>query len=86
MRTTCGCCSCSSAASSTVMMRSVGSISRDIAFIIVVFPDPVPPEMMTLRRAREPISRMRATCGVSEPNSTSLAKSMTRRENFRIER
>ena len=49
-RTTCGCCNCSSAASSTVSTRSSWSMNRDMAFIIVVLPDPVPPEMMMFSR------------------------------------
>ena len=67
IRTTCGCCSCSSAASSTVMTRSSLWIRRDIAFSSVVLPDPVPPEMTTLRRDSPAISSTRAITGVSEP-------------------
>ena len=84
-RTTCGCCSCSSAASSIVTMRSPMSISRDSAFSSVVLPEPVPPEMMTLRRRAPPSPARRATGWVSEPNSISLAKSILWRENLRIE-
>ena len=64
-RTTCGCCNCSSAASSIVTMRSPWSISRDMAFISVVLPEPVPPEMIDVEPARAPaISSTRATgCG-----------------------
>ena len=75
-RTTCGCCNCSSAASSTVTMRSPGSIRRDMAFISVVLPEPVPPEMMTFSRRCAAISSTRATGVVSAPNSISLAKSI----------
>ena len=57
-------------------MRSPWSISRDTAFIIVVLPEPVPPEMMMFNRARPAISRMRATWRVRAPNSISLAKSI----------
>ena len=67
------------------MTRSAGSIMRDIAFISVVLPEPVPPEMMTLRRARPEISRMRATCGVQLPWATRRAKSIFRLVNLRIE-
>ena len=49
-RTTCGCCSCSSAASSMVTMRSPLSIICDIALSSVVLPEPVPPEMRMLSR------------------------------------
>src|SRR5579871_4448090 len=41
-RTTCGCCNCSSAASSIVTVRSAASIMRDSAFNSVVLPEPVP--------------------------------------------
>ena len=51
-RTTCGCCSCSSAASSMVTMRSPLSIMPDRALSSVVLPEPVPPEMMMLSRQR----------------------------------
>ena len=84
-RTTCGCCNCSSAASSTVTTRSPGSISRDMAFIIVVLPEPVPPEMMMFSRARAAISSTRATGGVSAPSSISCAKSIGFLPNLRIE-
>ena len=60
-RTTCGCCSCSSAASSMVTMRSPWSIRRDSALSMVVLPEPVPPETMMFSRQRAAISSMRAT-------------------------
>ena len=50
-RTTCGCCSCNSAASSIVTTRSARSIIRDSAFSSVVLPEPVPPEIRMLSRA-----------------------------------
>ena len=84
-RTTWGCCNCSSAASSTVTMRSPGSIMRDRALSRVVLPDPVPPEMMMLSRQRPAISSTRATGGVMAPNSTSLAKSMGFLVNLRMD-
>ncbi len=46
------------------------------AFISVVLPEPVPPEMITLRRERLAISSTRATCAVIEPNATRRAKSI----------
>ena len=46
--TTCGCCSRSSAASSTVTMRSSAGMTADSAFSSVVLPVPVPPEMRML--------------------------------------
>src|SRR5262249_42648808 len=42
-RTTCGCCSCSSAASSQVMTRSSWSMKRVSVLSKVVLPEPVPP-------------------------------------------
>ena len=50
-RATWSCCSWSSAESSIVTMRSRSSMKVDRALSIVVLPEPVPPEMMTLRRA-----------------------------------
>ena len=49
-RTTCCCCSWSSAESSIVTIRSRSSMKADMAFSRVVLPEPVPPEMRTLRR------------------------------------
>jgi len=43
--TMCSCRSCSSAASSIVTIRSSAGINDDSTFNVVVFPDPVPPEM-----------------------------------------
>ena len=51
MRPTCGCCSCSSAASSMVSRRSFSEMKADSALSIVVLPEPVPPEMMVVTRA-----------------------------------
>src|SRR5471032_2132832 len=50
-RTTCGCCSCSSAASSTVTMRSVEPMKPEITLSMVVLPEPVPPEIRMLTLA-----------------------------------
>ena len=55
-RTTCGCCSCSSAESSQVMMRSSLSIEPVRQLSSVVLPEPVPPEISTLQRTRPMIS------------------------------
>ena len=68
-----------------VTTRSPGSIKRDMAFISVVLPEPVPPEMITFSRARPATSSTRATCWVSEPKLTSLAKSIDFLLNLRIE-
>jgi hypothetical protein len=50
--TTCGCWSCSSAASSIVATRSSSGMNDERAFSSVVLPLPVPPEITTLTRAR----------------------------------
>ena len=74
-RTTCGCASRNSAASSIVITRSLGSIAAESAFSSVVFPEPVPPETSRLRRSpTASVSRSRAS-GVSEPSSTSRSAS-----------
>ena len=49
---TCGCCNSSSAVSSTVTTRSVSGMNRERALSRVVFPLPVPPEMMMFTRRR----------------------------------
>ena len=51
-RTVCGCCSCSSAASSQVMMRSSLSMNWVRQLSSVVLPEPVPPETSVLTRQR----------------------------------
>ena len=55
-RTTWGCCSCSSAESSQVMMRSSSSIEPVRQLRSVVLPEPVPPEISMLQRTRPMIS------------------------------
>ena len=50
-RTTWSCCSCNSAASSIVTMRSVLEMKLDSVLSSVVLPEPVPPEMMMFSRA-----------------------------------
>ena len=50
MRPTCSCCSCNSAVSSMVRMRSELSMNEDSAFSVVVFPEPVPPDTMIFSR------------------------------------
>ena len=44
-----------------------GRSCRDMAFISVVLPEPVPPEMITFSRHRPAISSTRATGAVNEP-------------------
>ena len=61
-RTTCGCCSCSSAESSQVMTRSSFSMKAVRQLSSVVLPEPVPPEISTLARTRP---RMRSTSAPS---------------------
>ena len=50
-RTTCGCCSDSSAESSIVTMRSSSGTKLDRQLSIVVLPEPVPPQTSRLSRA-----------------------------------
>ncbi len=52
MRTTCGCCSCNSAASSMVIKRSLLRIAAESALSSVVLPEPVPPEITVETRLR----------------------------------
>ena len=66
-RTTCGCCSCNSAASSIVTMRSARSIIRDSALSSVVLPEPVPPEIRMLSRQRAAIFSTVAIAGEMLP-------------------
>ena len=49
-RTTCGCLSCNSAASSMVTTRSFGAMNADKALSIVVLPEPVPPDTTMFNR------------------------------------
>ena len=59
-----------SAVSSTVIMRSFSGILAASAFSNVVFPDPVPPEMIRLLRATTQAVRNPATDSVRVPFST----------------
>ena len=63
---TCSCWSWSSAASSIVTMRSSLGTNDDIAFSIVVLPEPVPPEIRTFSFPLTHAARNCAACGVSE--------------------
>ena len=85
-RTTCGCCSCSSAASSQVMTRSVGSMKAVRVFSRVVLPEPVPPEMTMLQRQAPMTPRTRAPSGLMEANSTRFFIVSLSFLNFRIVR
>ena len=51
--TTCSWRSCSSAASSMVMIRSSAGMKLDRTLSIVVLPEPVPPDTRMLRRASD---------------------------------
>ena len=72
-RTTWGCCSCSSAESSQVMMRSSWSIEPVRQLSSVVLPEPVPPEISTLQRTRPMISSSVLVSGEIEPYLTSCS-------------
>ena len=85
-RTTCSCWSCNSAESSIVTMRSRCSINEDNALSRVVLPEPVPPEIRTLRLAPT-IARIRSDmAGEMLPNSSSRSIPIRCLANFRIER
>ena len=65
--TTCSWRSCSSAASSTVTMRSSFGMNDERTLSIVVLPEPVPPETKTLRRASTHARRKSNISGVEVP-------------------
>ena len=67
-RATCGCGRRSSAASSTVTIRSAGSMNPASAFRSVVLPVPVPPETTTFRRPRTHRSSSSAWAAVRLPD------------------
>ena len=66
-RTTCGWRNRSSAASSIVTTRSLGSIQAESAFSRVVLPEPVPPETRMLRRAPHRVGEQLAQLGGQRP-------------------
>src|ERR1700722_19846268 len=72
-RTTCGCCNCSSAASSQVTIRSSSSMKRVRQLSSVVLPEPVPPEISVFTRQRPMILRISAPSGEIEPNLVSCS-------------
>ena len=84
-RTTCGCCSCSSAESSIVTMRSCSGMKPESRLSSVVLPAPVPPETTTFSRPRTIALMTCATAGVRLPNwiRSSIVNSST--ANRRIE-
>ena len=83
-RTTCGCCSFSSAASSIVRIRSSSGMKEEITLSVVVFPAPVPPATMMLIRPRTHASRNLATGEVIVPNSIRSSAWYGSAANFRI--
>ncbi len=85
-RTTCGCCSCSSAASSQVTTRSVGSMKAVMVLSRVVLPEPVPPEMTMLQRQAPMTPRTRAPSGLMEAYSTRFFMVSLSFLNFRMVR
>ena len=77
--------SCSSAASSMVMIRSCGRMEAERIFSRVVLPDPVPPEMMIFLRAFTMVSRKTAMRSSSEPKPKRSCIPYFSRVNFRID-
>ena len=71
IRTTCGSRSRSSAASSIVTTRSAGSTNAASAPSVVVFPEPVPPQISSVQRARTARPRKSSSGGASVPAATS---------------
>ncbi|MBM2829156.1 MAG: hypothetical protein HW408_1688, partial [Actinobacteria bacterium] len=66
-RTVCSCCRISSAASSTVMIRSSSGIEADRMFRKVVFPAPVPPDTRMFILAFTMASKTAAISALREP-------------------
>ena len=66
--TTCSWRSWSSAASSTVMIRSSLGMNEESTFRVVVLPEPVPPDTKMLRRASTQARRKSNISGVAVPN------------------
>ena len=78
------CCSCSSAASSIVTMRSSSGTNADIAFRVVVLPVPVPPEMRMLSFPLTAAARNCAALGEIDPKEIRSFIVYGSRANFRI--
>ena len=83
-RTTWGCCNCSSAASSQVMMRSSSSMKPVSVLSSVVLPEPVPPEISVLTRQRPTILSSSAPAGVMVPNLTNCSSLSLSLRNLRM--
>ena len=84
IRTTCSWRSWSSAASSMVTIRSPSGIRKDRRLSRVVFPEPVPPEMIMFRRAATQARRNSTIFSVIEPNSTSSLSPRRSLANLRM--
>ncbi len=84
-RATCSCCSWSSAESSIVTIRSRSSMNADMALSSVVLPEPVPPEMRTLRRAATIAFSTSATWAGTLPISISRSMLIGTLANLRID-
>ena len=78
------CWSCSSAASSIVMIRSLSGMKLERMFRSVVLPTPVPPEMRTFSFPRTQAESTSTSSGVIEPRLTRLSAVNASTENFRI--
>src|SRR6516165_11699062 len=85
IRQMCGNCSCSSAASSIVMIRSSGGMNADSALSIVVLPLPVPPDTISEMRPFTAASSTSTICGRIALTSTRRSIENGRLENFLIE-
>ena len=84
-RTTCSCRNCNSAESSIVTIRSSEGIKPDKIFRMVVFPQPVPPEIKTFRRASTIPRSNSAISGVNDFFSIRSEICNLSFENFLIE-
>ena len=68
-----------------VRSRSFSEMKEDSALSIVVLPEPVPPEMISVTRAFTAAASNSAICGRSAPTSTSLLRLNGFLENLRID-
>ena len=76
--------SCSSAASSMVMMRSSSGMNDESTFSVVVLPEPVPPETKTLRRASMHARRKSNISAVAVPKPMRSSTVYGRAANLRM--
>ena len=68
-----------------VSRRSFSEMNAESALSMVVLPEPVPPEMMSVTRALTVAASTSAICGRIAPTSTSLLRLNGFLENLRIE-